>query len=158
MKTIIIALALLTSVPAFSNPYFRLIDPAHPAPVLGALVAPTDLGESEATSLLPLLTHSPKDGCLLPQIVCEDWTPAAVGASVNSGKITFAIAPLFNILPWMQSAGQAVIPTGWTTARSVVEYNSNGDLITFSAGPAWEYKQLTNKGYFRVFTGLALHF
>lgn len=157
MKLLTAALLALAA-PAFASPYFRPLDYQHPQPILGALLAPEGLGQSEATSLLPLVTHSPKDGCLLPQIVCEDWTPAAIGASLNAGKVTFVVAPLFNVLPWMQTAGQAVIPTGWTTIRSVVDYNSTGDPITFSAGPAWEYKQLTNRGYFRVFTGLALHF
>ncbi len=153
----IIALMLLASA-AHATPYFRLIDPAHPQPVIGALIAPEDIGNTEGASLLPLITHSPNDGCLLPSIVCEDWTPLAIGASMNAGNITFDVAPLANVLPWMQSAGRAIIPSGWTTARSIAEYNSTGDPLTFSAGPVWEYKQLTNKGYFRVFCGLALHF
>jgi hypothetical protein len=143
---------------ASANPYFRIIDPKHPQPVAGALIAPEDLGQTSGATLLPLVTHSPNDGCLLPQIVCEDWSPLAIGASLNAGQVTFDVAPLANILPWMQSAGKAVIPSGWTTVRSIVDYDSTGDSITFSAGPVWEYQQRTNKGYFRVFTGLALHF
>jgi len=159
MKKLALAVALICfGSLAGAAPYFRPLDFSHPQPVVGALLAPEALGNTEGASLLPLLTHSPKDGCLLPSIVCEDWTPLAVGASMNAGKVTFDIAPLANVLPWMQSAGQAIVPTGWKTLRSVVDYDSSGDNLTFSAGPVWEYKQLTNKGYFRVFTGLALHF
>lgn len=154
-----IALLLaLASVPASATPYFRPLDFAHPQPIVGALIDPTSLGQSSAASLLPIFTHSPKDGCLLPNIICEDWTPLAVGASMNAGKITFDVAPLANILPWMVSAGQAVVPSGWTALRSILDYSSVGDPITFSAGPVWEYSQLRNKGAFKLFTGLALHF
>ena len=156
--TKIIAALFLVTAPSFATPYFRPIDPSHPQPIVGALIDPVHLGQSSASSLLPIFTHSPKDGCLLPNIVCEDWSPLAVGASLNAGKITFDVAPLANVLPWMQSAGQAVIPVGWSALRSVVDYNPAGDAVTFSAGPVWEYRQLNNKGYFKVFTGLALHF
>lgn len=151
-------IALLLSIPASASPYFRLVDYAHPQPVLGALIDPLATGKTSAASLLPLITHSPKDGCLLPSIVCEDWTPAAVGASMNSGKITVDVAPLANVLPWMQEAARAAIPRGWTAIRSVIDYDPSGDSVTFSAGPVWEYQQRTNKGYLRIFTGLALHF
>lgn len=169
MRKIVLALMFvsLTQLRADAAPYFRTIlgkdasghlAIARPQPIIGALIDPGSLGKSEAVSLLPLITHSPKDGCLLPGIVCEDWTPLAVGASMNAGKVTFDVAPLANILPWMQSAGRAVIPAGWTALRSVVEYSGEGDPITFSAGPAWQYRQLENKGYFKIVTALALHF
>lgn len=158
LKRLVAGLLIFTPSFAFATPYFRLINPAHPQPVAGALLAPEALGQSAASALLPLLTHSPKDGCLLPSIVCEDWTPLAVGASINGGNITFDVAPLANILPWMQRAGQALVPSGWTAVREVVNYDPTGDAVTFSAGPVWEYQQRTNKGYFRIFTGLALHF
>ncbi len=160
MKTLLLIAAVFVSCApkASALPYFRPLDIAHPQPVVGALLAPENIGNTEAASLLPLITHSPKDGCLLPSIVCEDWTPLAIGASINAGNITFDVAPLANVLPWMQSAGKALIPSGWTGLRSIVDYDQTGDAISFSAGPVWEYKQLTNKGYFRIFTGLALHF
>ncbi len=148
MKLIAALLALAAS--AHATPYFRVIDAAHPQPVIGALIAPDEFGQTEAASLLPLVTHSPKDGCLLPSIVCENWTPLAVGASMNAGKATLAVAPLFNVMPWVQSAVESAAPN---TIRFIQD-----PAVEISAGPVWEYKQLTNKGYFRVFTGLALHF
>lgn len=151
------ALLVLVVAPAFATPYFRPIDPSHPQPVAGALIAPK-LGDSEGAALLPILTHSPKDGCLLPSVVCEDWTPLAVGGSLNAGKLTFDVAPLANVLPWMQSGLLAVVPSSWQGLRKILTPAEGSAPVTFSAGPVWEYKQLTNKGYFRVFSGLALHF
>jgi len=157
MKSLLLALLVLAPA-AHATPYFRPIDPAHPQPVAGALIAPAALGDSSGAALLPIFTHSPKDGCLLPSIVCEDWTPLAVGASLNAGKITFDVAPLANVLPWMQNGLLAVTPASWAWAQKILAPAAGGEPVTFSAGPVWEYKQLTNKGYFRVFTGLALHF
>lgn len=167
MKKMLAAVLMLFAVKAQATPYFRSIigkdASGHivfnkPSPVLGALIDPWHLGDSEAASLLPLVTHSPKDGCLLPNVVCEDWSPLAIGASMNAGKITFDIGPVANVLPWMQKAGLAVVPAGWTGVRSVLNYDGSGDALTFSAGPMFQYRQIENKGYFKVFSGLALHF
>lgn len=158
-NTLLLAALALAVSSAHAAPYFRVINPAHPEPVVGALIDPAHIDESEATSLLPIFTHSPADGCLLPSIVCEEWTPLAVGASINSGKVTFDVAPLANVLPWMQNGLAAVIPAGWAWAHKVLAAGGdNTDPITFSAGPVWEYSQLRNKGSFKIFTGLALHF
>lgn len=157
MKNIITAVLLLIASTAFASPYFRLVNPSHPQMVAGALIDPANLGNSEAASLLPIFTHSPKDGCLLPSIVCEDWSPLAVGASMNAGKITFDVAPLANVLPWFQSAALAVIPDKFASVRSVLA-PATGNAVTFSAGPVFQYRQANNHGYFKLFTGLALHF
>lgn len=148
---------LLLSSSALANPYFRFLDPSHPQPVLGALVDPANLGNSEATSLLPLVTHSPKDGCLLPSVVCEDWSPLAAGGSSNAGKYTLDVGPLFNVLPWVQSAALSLTPEKWSGLVKVLS-TSQDQSVTFSAGPVFEYEQATNKGYFKIFTGVALHF
>lgn len=137
-------------------PYFRPLDIYHPQPIGGALVDVEDVQKSEGTILLPLLTHSPKDGCMLPSIVCEDWTPLAIGASVFAGKWTVTGGPVFNVLPIVQIAALAVIPNSWAGMRGIV--GSSIPTVTFSAGPNLEYKEITNKGYFKIFTGVALHF
>lgn len=142
---------------ASASPYFRLIDLNHPQPVLGALVAPEELGNTEATSLLPLITHSTKDGCFLPSLVCSDWSPLSIGASMNAGQLTFVAAPVGNVLPWIQRAALMATPSSWQNVINVLA-PSKDQSVTFSAGPAWMFKQSTNKGYFRIFTGLALHF
>ncbi len=143
---------------ADASPYFRLLDPAHPKVVAGALLAPNDLKETSAAALVPLFTHSPADGCFLKSLgICEAWTPLAVGASMNEGKITFDAAPLANVLPWFQKAVAQLAPASWTAAHAIFDPGPNGPT-TFSAGPVWEYRQAENKGYFRVYTGLALQF
>lgn len=157
MNKLLIAAALLAASAAQAAPYFRPIDFAHPQPIAGALIDPTNLGQTSGAALLPLITHSPKDGCLLPSIVCEDWTPLAVGASLNAGKLTFDVAPLANVVPWMQNAAGAVVPDSWVVVRKLLSSNPDSS-VTFSSGPVWEYSQLRNKGYFKVFSGLALHF
>lgn len=150
-------LALLLSTSAFATPYFRLVDPSHPQPVVGALFSLDGIKQTEGTSLLPLITHTPKDGCLLPSIVCEDWSPLSVGAAFHAGKITLDVAPLANVLPWIDVVIQSALPDNYLSPIHWVQAQ-NGQAITFSAGPVFEYQQLTNKGYFRLFTGLALHF
>lgn len=159
MRALILSLLLIPSV-ARANPYFRPLDISHPKFVLGALLAPENLKNSAASSMTPLITHSPKDGCILPSFVCEDWTPLAIGGSMNAGKITFDVAPLFNVLPWMQSGARAITPSKWTGLVDALTPVQDPEAapVTFSAGPAWEYQQATNKGFFRVFAGLALHF
>lgn len=157
MKNIIVAGLLFVASVAGAKPYFRLVNPSHPQMVAGALLDPQSLGNSEAASLLPIVTHSTADGCLLPSIVCEDWSPLAIGASMNAGKITFDVAPLANVLPWFQSAALAVIPDKFANVRNVLA-PTPGNAVTFSAGPVFQYRQANNHGYLRIFTGLALHF
>ncbi len=156
MKRITLALMLLASA-ASATPYFRLIDPAHPQPVVGALVDPVHLGNTGASSLLPLVTHSPKDGCLLPSVVCESWSPLAVGGSMNAGKLTFDVGPIANVMPWAQSAALAVVPAKWQSLVKVLSPSAD-QSVTFSAGPMFEYSQASNKGYIKVFTGVSLNF
>lgn len=141
-------LAAFLATPAAANPYFRLIDPAHPHPVLGALVDPSAPGETQATTLLPLITHKPTDGCLIPAL-CETWSPLAVGGAINAGKATFIVAPLFGLAPWGQLLLEKIYP-GLTFLKD--------PAVSMSFGPAWEYQQATNRGYFRIYSGLSLNF
>jgi hypothetical protein len=156
MKKLLIAVLVAFPCGAQASPYFRPLDIRHPQPVAGALIDPRNLGQSEVASLLPLLTHSPKDGCLMPSIVCEDWTPLAVGVSMNAGKVTLDLAPLANILPWV-SAAIGALPGYWGGIQDILAPKDTPP-VTFSAGPVWQYRQIENRGYFRIFTGLALHF
>jgi len=159
LSTVVISFLLASA--ASANPYFRpnpvFTDPAHPVLIAGALVDPVSLGRSSAGSMLPAFTHSPKDGCLLPNIVCESWTPLAIGGSLNAGKLTLDVGPVANVLPWFQNAALAVVPAKWTGLINVLTPSTAGP-VTFSAGPIWEYSQLKNHGYFKVFTGLQLNF
>lgn len=149
-------LAILLTRVSFAA-YFRPINLAHPEPVAGALLNPTHLGLSAGGSLLPLVTHSPADGCWLPSFVCEDWSPIAVGGSMVAGHLTFDVGPIFNVLPWMQSGFKAVAPANWGWAQAITA-KAGKEPVTFSAGPVWQYQQAQNRGAFLIFTGLALHF
>lgn len=158
MKNLIVALCLLAPSASYANPYFRIIDPSHPQPVAGALLDVGDVQKSEAAALLPIVTHSPRDGCMFPTIVCEDWTPLAVGASMNAGQLTLNVAPLANVLPWVYRAASYLVPVNVKIDYLIAHLNDAQPMVTFSAGPVWQYRQSTNKGYFKLFTGLALHF
>ena len=169
MKKLLLTLMVLAFAPSQASawgfyPYFRPLDINHLQPVGGALIDVREIHLSEATGLLPLLTHSPKDGQIFPWLA-EDWSPLAVGGSVIAGRYTFIVAPLFNVLPVIQALAYQMTPDtlpGLQRLFSPTPANPVTGLptapATFSAGPAWEYKSATNKGYFRVFTGLALHF
>ena len=90
---IITAFVMLLPRPASAG-YLRFMDyrdgALHPAPLLGGFLAPDSITtESEGGGMLPIITHSSRvdasghhvDGCLLPSIACEDWSPFAVGGS-----------------------------------------------------------------------------
>lgn len=165
MRKLLAALLMMVAAQAHAlqfgflpDNYFRPIDVTHPIVIAGAAIDPVHLGDSRAVSLVPLATHSPSDGCLLPAIVCEDWTPAAIGGSVNAGKLTFDIAPLANVLPWAKTGLLAITPTSWAGVRKVLTPAAGQPAVTFSVGPMWEYRQLNDKGYLMVVTALALHF
>jgi hypothetical protein len=147
-------LLFLLSSAAQASPYFRVLNYEHPVTVGGALIDPVHLGNTQTTALLPIFTHSPADGCILPSVMCEDWSPLAIGGSVNAGKFSFIVAPIANVAPWAQQGLLAVVPASWQGLRSSLTAPPSG--LTFSGGPAWQYDQAANKGYFRVFTGLAL--
>ncbi len=76
---------------------------------------------------------------------------------MNAGQLTFDVAPLFNVLPWMQSGAKAIVPAKYSAIHKMLD-SSPDQSVTFSAGPVWQYRQASNKGYFRIFAGLALHF
>lgn len=158
MKGLLVAALLLAASAAHAVPYFRFVDIGHPNPILGAAIDPKAVKQSRAIGLYPIFTHSPKDGCLLPGIVCEDWTPLALGGSLNSGKLTFDVAPMANLLPWMQSGIAALAPASWESVHYMVDSAPGEQPVTIAVGPLWEYRQLENKGYFMVVTAFALHF
>lgn len=157
-KVLLLAAIMAIGGEAWCSPYFRLLDISHPEPVAGGLIDTKDIKNTSIGSLLPLITHSPKDGCLLPEIVCEDWSPIAIGLSANAGKVTFDAGPLFNILPWIGTAARSMVPNSWGGVQAVLNSPPANSAVTFSGGPMFEYEQSTNKGYLKLFTGLALHF
>lgn len=164
MKTLltVVALTLALEIPASAAPYFRPLDLASPHFVAGAFVDPQDPGNSAAGSALALVTHSTVDGCLLPSVVCEDWTPLAVGLSVNGGKVLVGAGPSVNLAPIFK-AGLLRGLNALTAEESYLGLKSSlgsvpisGPDVTMSFGPAWVFSPTENwKGYFRVFAGAA---
>ena len=150
MRKLIVALLFTMPALAHGEPYFRLnpvfTDPAHPITIQGALIDPLALNSSRATVLIPLFTAKGQYN--------EEWTPVAVGGSMNAGKITVDVAPLANVAPWAQQGLLAVVPASWAGLRNAL--SSQSGALSFSGGPVWEYRQSSNKGYFMVFTGLSL--
>ncbi len=142
----------------YAVPYFRPFDFKHPQTIIGAAIDPKNLKDSRALNLYPALTHSPADGCLLPSIVCEDWTPIAIGGSINAGKLTVDVAPLANILPWMQAGLLKIVPASWNGIVGVLTPTPGSAPVTFAGGPMFEYRGSENKGYFMLVTALALKF
>lgn len=164
MKKIVISVMLLAGS-ASANPYFRPINLAHPQISAGAYVDPVNPGQSAAGTSVALVTHSTTDGCAMPTIVCEDWTPMAVGFSVNGGKTLLGVGPSFNLAPVVKSAllhGISAITKEESYRGLKSSLGSNpitGPDITMSFGPAWVISPTENwKGYFRVFAGGAWRF
>lgn len=106
---------LLLAAPARANPYFRT--PFSGGPTVhyeGAFIDPKDPGQTTLGSEVALVTHDPKDGCALPEIVCEQWSPIATGLSVNGGRVYWDIGPTVNVFPWMLNGLSAIgIPTSF---------------------------------------------
>jgi hypothetical protein len=155
-------LLVLAATSARATPYFRPLDLASPHIVAGAFIDPKDPGNSAAGSALALVTHSTTDGCLLPSIVCEDWTPLAVGFSVNGGRVLIGAGPSVNLAPVFKSLALRGL-NAVTGEENYLGLKSSlgsvpitGPDVTMSFGPAWVVSPSENwKGYFRVFAGAA---
>lgn len=77
--------------------YFRLVNPAKRLHMsIGKL-----LGESGTAVAYAVVTHSTRDGCALPAIVCEDWAPLTVGSTGDRDRFFFG--PSANLLPVAKS-------------------------------------------------------
>ncbi len=170
------ALFLLLSLgggAAKASPYFRLIDPARPQKVVGAFIDPLDLGDTSAGSAVALVTHATEDGCILPSVICEDWSPAVAGLSYNAGRFQFNIGPAMNMTPLVKRAllGGLNLVTASPTLAGVKSLLGSepisGPDISFSFGPALNVAPIERgiilplnqwRGKFRIFAGAAFKF
>lgn len=101
MKKLAVLLMALASG-AQASPYLR--SPLAGGPVVhyeGVFIDPREPGRTTVGTELALLTHDPKDGCLLPSLVCMQWAPVATGLSVTGGRVLWNIGPTVNVFPWM---------------------------------------------------------
>ena len=182
---IITAFVMLLPRPASAG-YLRFMDyrdgALHPAPLLGGFLAPDSITtESEGGGMLPIITHSSRvdasghhvDGCLLPSIACEDWSPFAVGGSFRNGRGRVDIGPIINIFPVFQNAALALLGLigsekmpGLRSALNPTPTGGSSVDVRFTFAPVWEFDPFyqagsghTNgHGYFRIFTGPQLLF
>jgi len=167
MLAVALALAVAPAMPsrAQEGPYLRPIDLARPQLVAGAYLDPQAIGSTEGGTALALLTHSTEDGCLLPSLVCMDWTPLAAGFVAKPGDIKFAFGPLFNLAPVLKAGllrGLNFATKDGTLPGLKSALGSepvSGPSATVSIGPAWVIApQERFKGYLRVFIGGELRF
>lgn len=136
----VIGLVLLTSmlaVHAAATPYFRPADPANIQKIAGFAVDPVNPGKTSFVSEVALFTHDPKDGCLLPSVVCEDWTPFAIGPTYNAGRFAVVFGPVANLAPaakaGLLAALRAARPDQYPGLESVLSPSKDG--LTISFGP-----------------------
>lgn len=93
---------------AAANPYFRFSDPIHPQMSAGVFIDPAEPGHTSVGKSIALITHSPKDGCLI-QSLCENWTILGTGLAINSGKLLWTIGPSANLSPILKAFALTVI-------------------------------------------------
>lgn len=160
----IIAVLMFASVQAKANPYFRLLDLGSPQISAGAFIDPTN-GDSSGGTMLAIITHATKDGCYLPSVVCEDWSPLSIGFAGNNGKVIFALGPSVNLAPISKSlilkAFNLLTADGsYAGVKSALGSESlDRQDISMSFGPTWAISPTENwKGYARMFAGAAWKF
>lgn len=167
------ALAVLLASTSYASPYFRPIDPAHVHQVLGGFIDPNSPGNSSAGTAYALATHSVKDGCLMPSIVCEDWSPAMLGFSVNAGRVQVSIGPAVNLTP-LAKLGLLKVLEAATAQDALAGVKGllgsqpiGGPDVSMSFGPALAIAPVQGgvvlpvnrwQGQFRIFAGAALSF
>lgn len=172
MKILLILILTVLGYIRISNaaPYFHVFDPAHIYKSVGAYIDPVDSGNTAFGTPIALITHSTRDGCLLPSIVCEDWSPLMAGFSVNAGRLSFNAGPAINLMPTARG-GLLYIVNGLTAdnqfggLKSVLAPSDSG--VTISFGPALNVDPVQHgvfvpirqwHGKFRIFAGAALKF
>ena len=174
MKKMLMALVLVClGVAAQARPYFRLIDPLHPAKVVGAFIDPVNPGNTSAGTAFALITHSPKDGCWLPSVGCVDWSPLMAGFSMNAGRAQFNVGPALNLTPAVKiglwhALNLVTASETLTGVKSLLGSQPiGGPDVSASFGPALAVAPIERgillpvnawQPKFRIFAGAALHF
>lgn len=175
MKNLLIAVAVAClGINANAAPYFRVIDPNKPYKIVGAYVDPGNPGNTSFGTAIALVTHSTRDGCLFPKIVCEDWSPLMVGPSYNAGRFQVNIGPAVNLAPIARNLivilGDKTLSeqnaSGLRSALTSVPLK-RGAQASISFGPALNFAPIQHgivlplnqwQGRFRLFAGAALEF
>lgn len=172
MKKMITMLMFLPTL-SFAGAYFRLIDLTHIHEVAGALIDPITLGNTSGVTAVALVTHSVRDGCILPSVVCEDWSPLMAGLSIRAGQVQLSVGPAVNLTP-LAKLGLLSLVNQITKEDSLLGLKSvlgsqpiSGPDLSISFGPALAVSPVDHgviipvnqwKGKPRLFAGAALSF
>ena len=164
---------ILAAVPSHAEPYFRLINPAHVHKVVGAYIDPINPGDTSVGSAFALVTHSTKDGCIMPSVICEDWSPLMAGLSVNGGRVKLNVGPAMNLSP-LAKLGLLRVLNLTTKENSLVGLKGllgsqpiSGPDVSASFGPMLGWTPIDHgvmlpvnawKGRFVIFAGASLAF
>jgi len=158
MKGLLVAILLLSAGIADAG-YFRFFDPNHPQPAVGAFKN-LKTGDGAVGFLIPVITHSPKDGCLLPSIVCLDWSPLAIGAKKRGDTGDIAVGAGFNLLPLVQGLGTKVLDLivskpAAPGLRELLKPTQSGSTvdIRISLWPSLLWDTEHHKTYSNIFVG-----
>lgn len=98
-------LALLLAAPAAASPYFRPIDLRHPQVGAGFLIAPKSPLDTEAVTDVAIITHSTRDGSIIPAawqsfLPPESWVPLQLGLGGSlRGNATAEAGTSANLAP-----------------------------------------------------------
>lgn len=166
--------AVLLASPAAALPYFRVLDASNLQKSAGVYIDPKDASNSSAGTAVALISHSVRDGgCLLPSIVCEDWSLLAAGFSVHAGRLDFNVGPSMNLTP-LAKAGALSTLNLLTPEDSLSGLKSSlssdplkAPSLSVAFGPALQVSPIVNgvfvspdklQGRFRVFVGAAWSF
>jgi hypothetical protein len=156
---------------AQAAPYFRLIDPAHPAISAGVYADPTGKDLPSYGSSVALITHSTKDGSLL-EAIQTDWSPLTIGGGYGGGQAFMAIGPSANLAPAVKSlavkALDIVAAGKYENLRQLLSpVPGGGPDINIAFGPALLLRPVEDghmlapglwKGRLRIFAGAAWRF
>jgi hypothetical protein len=169
----LVLLALFAPLPAEASPYFRPIGPGNAQLISGSWVDPAGEDAPDLGGLVPLITHSTRDGALI-RAIQADWSPLALGAGRSASAGAFvAVGPVANMAPAVKSALLAgldlVGPDRFTNLRQLLAPvpDSSGLDVSVSFGPAWLIKPVDGgefkdpkswRGHFRLFFGAGLRF
>lgn len=153
-------LIFLLASTASASPYFRPIDLAHIQQSGGIFYGPD--GQGQAGTMVALITHSTKDGCFFPSVVCEDWSPLTFGGTFTGPNKILAIGPSVNLAQIFKAAGLFILDavTKQETLREAKDTlaRPQSEGIKLSLSINWAYAPAENKGYVKFFIGPAWRF
>jgi len=163
MKHLLLAGVLLSPAVCQAAPYFRPINFSHPEISAGFAIAPKDLESTTGITDLALITHSSKDGTIIPEALQKyvppiSWAPLTIGFGGSfRQEVVLDIGTSANVSPALASLllrGVDSSTTGWAAAiKRALEGESRGQVgLGVSLGGSW-VKDGTFKSMKQMFPG-----